>query len=269
MPTAQLRDVAVNYQTAGSGEPVVLIPGFATSLRLWDHQVEPVSNHYQCVRYDLRGQGESSAPAEGYATADFAEDLRLLMEHLNLSRSHLVAASMGGAIAIHLALEHPELVRSLTLAGAVVDGFAGWSEDYTRRLKRARKIARTEGVQAAMGDWMTHPFFTGTRDAPDLTRNVMQYSGAGWLTNVRAPEGAATDFARLVEIEKPTLVVVGEGDVDPCHAIAEEIATHVRSARRVVIKGAGHLVGWDNPDEFNRVLLDFLGAYPHPKPEHP
>lgn len=54
MPTVQLRDVAVNYQIAGSGEPVVFIPGFATSLRLWDRQIESVSNSYRCVRYDLR-----------------------------------------------------------------------------------------------------------------------------------------------------------------------------------------------------------------------
>jgi len=258
MPSVALGPVDLFYETAGSGEPVIFIPGFATNLHLWDHQVEPVSRHFRCVRFDLRGQGRSSAPAEGYATADFAKDLQDLMEHLNLARSHLVAASMGGAIAVHLALEHPELVRSLTLAGAVVDGFTDWPDDFTARLRHARKLAKTEGVDSALTDWKTHPFFLRTRDAGGFFKSVLQYSGAGWLTPVRAPNAPTTDFARLVEIEKPTLVVVGDSDVDPCQELAKELAARVRNARRVVIPSAGHLPCWDQPDAFNRALLEFL-----------
>lgn len=265
MPSVQLRHVQINYQAAGSGDPVVLIPAFATSLHLWDNQVEPVSRRYRCLRYDLRGQGESSAPQEGYSTEDFAEDLRLLIEHLNLPRSHLVAASMGGAIAVHFALEHPELVRSLTLAGAVIDGFEGWDEEYGKRLRRARKIAQTEGVEPAIRDWMTHPFFGATRDMAHFAKTAVRYSGAGWLTSVRSPKGPRTDFSRLMEIEKPTLVVVGDADVDPCRRMAEALQKHVRTARMAVIKGAGHLPCWDQPQEFNRVLLEFLDGQPHPK----
>lgn len=265
MPSVQLRDVVVHYQIAGSGEPVMLIPGFATSLRLWDNQVEPLSRRYRCVRYDLRGQGESSAPREGYSTENHAEDLRLLIEHLNLPRAHLVAASMGGAIAVRFALEHPELVRSLTLAGAVVDGFEGWDEEFGQRLRRARKIAQTEGVEAAVKDWLTHPFFAATRDVANFAKTAVRYSGAGWLTSVRAPKGATSDFSRLVEIEKPTLVVVGEADVDPCRQMADEVKRRVPTARTAVIKGAGHLPCWDQPDEFNRVLLEFLDSLGHPK----
>ena len=269
MPKVELGAVTVNYQMAGSGEPVILIPGFATNMHLWDGQVEPISRHFCCLRYDLRGHGESSAPSEGYATSDYAEDLRLLIEHLNLSRAHLVAASMGGAIAVHLALEHPELVRSLTLAGAVVDGFEGWGEEYGSRLRRARKLAQTEGTEAALKDWLTHPFFGATRDASAFARSVVRYSGAGWLTPVRTPKGPTTDFGRLVEIEKPTLVVVGEKDVDPCRAIAQELAARVRNAKTVVIKGAGHLPAWDEPQEFNGVLLEFLGGHTRAVPPKP
>lgn len=254
----QLGAVEVNYQLAGSGEPVVLVPGFATSLHLWDHQVEPLSRRYRCLRYDLRGQGESSAPPGGYSTEDHAEDLRLLLEHLNLPRAHLVAASMGGAVAVHIALERPELVRSLTLAGAVVDGFLGWQDEYGLRLRRARKIAQTEGVEAALKDWLGHPFFGATRDLADFGRTVVRYSGAGWLTSARPPKAQGSDFSRLSEIEKPVLVVVGEKDVDPCRAIAEEMRQRIPKARVALIKGAGHLPCWDRPEDFNRVLLEFL-----------
>jgi pimeloyl-ACP methyl ester carboxylesterase len=258
--------VELYYESAGSGQPVVFIPGFATNLHLWDHQVEPVSRKFRCVRFDLRGQGKSSAPPDGYGTADFSADLQGLVEHLNLARCHLVAASMGGAIAVHVALEHPELVRSLTLAGAVVDGFTGWPEDFGARLRQARKLAKTEGVDSAISDWKTHPFFAKTRDTGGFFKTVLQYSGAGWLSSPRAPASLTTDFARLVEIEKPTLVVVGDSDVDPCQELARELATRVRNARRVVIPSAGHLPCWDQPEAFNRALLDFLSenAATHP-----
>ncbi len=255
-----LGEVEVNYQLAGSGEPVVLVPGFATSLHLWDNQVEPLSRRYRCLRYDLRGQGESSAPKEGYSTQDHVEDLRLLIEHLNLPRAHLVAASMGGAVAVHCALERPDLVRSLTLAGAVVDGFEGWEDEYGLRLRRARTIAQTDGVEAALRDWMGHPFFGATRDLTNFARTVVRYSGAGWLTSVRPSRAPRSDFSRLSEIEKPVLIVVGEKDVDPCRRIAEELRKRIPKARGAVIKSAGHLPCWDRPEDFNRLLLEFLEA---------
>jgi|SRR5690349_7761415 len=258
MPYAELNGVRVNYQLAGSGEPVVLIPGFTTSLHLWHNQVEPLSRRYRTLTFDLRGHGDSSAPADGYGTSDYADDLRQLVEHLNLPRAHLVGASLGGAIAVHLALTRPDLVRSLTLAGAVIDGFEGWDEEYGARLRRARKIAQTESVEAAVKDWLTHPFFRATRDVAEFAKTAVRYSGAGWLSNARAPKAPVSDFARLVEIEVPTLVVVGEADVDPCLATAKALAARAQHARMVLVKGAGHLPAWDNPEEFNRVLLEFL-----------
>jgi 3-oxoadipate enol-lactonase len=257
--------VSVRYEVAGEGTPVVFVPGFATNLHLFDHQAGPVSKRYRSVRFDLRGHGQSSAPPEGYSTADYSQDIVALMEHLNLGRAHLVAASMGGGIAVHLALRRPELVRSLVLAGAVVDGFEGWSEDFGVRLRRARKLARTEGVDAAVADWKTHPFFAATRDLTAFFREVLEYSGASWLQTTWPAPAPQSDFARLAELEKPTLVVVGEKDVEPCLRLAEEIARTVPGARRVVIPSAGHLPCWDKPEEFNRLLLEFLAGQEPPR----
>lgn len=263
MPSVDLGGVSIRYDVKGDGETVLFVPGFATNLHLFDHQAGPVSKRYRAVRFDLRGHGKSSAPPEGYSTSDYARDVVALVDHLNLGRCHLVAASMGGGIAVHLALRHPELVRSLVLAGAVVDGFEGWGDDFRSRLRRVRKIARSDGVDAAVGDWKTHPFFSATRDMGAFFREVLEFSGASWLQNSWPAAEARSDFSRLGELEKPTLVVVGERDVDPCKQIAVELARMVPGARRVVIKGAGHLPCWDAPDEFNRLLLEFLAAQGH------
>jgi 3-oxoadipate enol-lactonase len=117
-----------------------------------------------------------------------------------------------------------------------------------------------------MTDWKTHPFFARTRDTGGFFKNVLQYSGAGWLSNIRAAKVLTTDFARLVEIEKPMLVVVGDCDVDPYQELARQLATRVRNAKRVVIPAAGHLPCWDQPDAFNRALLDFLNDHAASQP---
>ena len=268
MPAAEVNGVRINYQSAGSGEPVVFVPGFVTSLRLFDGQMEPVSREYHAVRYDLRGQGESSAPEEGYATSDHAADLGALIEHLNLSRVHLVGASLGGAVAVHYALEHPERVRSLTLAGAVVDGFPGWPSDYQERLRAAKKLARSESPEAALKAWLTHPFFAATRDLPALAASVVRASGAVWLSGARGEGSPRSDWSRLAELAPPLLVVEGEREVAPVQKIAESLKGSVRGASYQLIKGAGHLPSWDAPEDFTRVLLDFLDHQRHRAAAH-
>lgn len=258
MPHADLPGVSLHYELAGEGEPVVLVPGFVTTLRLFDGQMEALSRGHRAVRYDLRGQGESSAPADGYAVSDHARDLGALIEHLNLERVHLVGASLGGAIALHFALDYPQQVRSLTLAGAVVDGFSGWPPEYLDRLRRTRKLARAEGPDAAMAEWLTHPFFGATVDMPRLAKTAVRAAGAVWTGSARGAEGGRSDFERLEEVAAPALVVVGSREVEPVQQIASALRTRVPGAVYHEVEGAGHLPAWDRPAEFTRLLLDFL-----------
>jgi 3-oxoadipate enol-lactonase len=260
MPHADLEGVSLHYQLAGQGEPVVLVPGFVTTLRLYDGQMEELSRHHRTIRYDLRGQGESSAPTDGYAVDDHARDLGRLIDHLNLPRVHLVGASLGGAIALHFALAHPESVRSLTLAGAVVDGYPDWPAEYTDRLRRARKLAKSDGPDAALKDWLTHPFFAGTRELPLLAGLAVRAAAPVWTGAAKGPEADRTDWQRLAELAPPTQVLVGEADVQPVQKIAAGLKAAVPRVSFHTVAGAAHLPAWDRPEEFNRLLLEFLAG---------
>ena len=260
MRTADLGKARIHYETVGRGPHVLLIPGFATNFHLFDGQVDALSAKHTVTRYDLRGQGKSSAPAAGYSTQEHVGDLAGLMGHLGVTRAHLVGASMGGAVAVRAALEHPDLVASLALAGAVVDGFSAWSDDFVQRLRRARKLAQSEGVAPALVDWKQHPFFGATRDREAFFARVLEYSGAGWLDNTKPARAGPSDFDRLPQIKAPTLAVVGSRDVEACKVIAREVGQRVPGARFAEVAGAGHLVPWDAPDEFNRALLGFLAG---------
>jgi pimeloyl-ACP methyl ester carboxylesterase len=118
MPKVFLNGVTLHYQRLiGDGPELVLLHGFATNLAFWYFRIAPLLARDFCLTlYDLRGHGQSDMPPSGYTTADMAADLHELLEHLQVSRAHLVGHSYGGAVALHYTVLHPERVASLTLA---------------------------------------------------------------------------------------------------------------------------------------------------------
>src|SRR5262245_57108437 len=110
---ADIPGARLHYEVAGSGEPLVLIHGFTLDMRMWDDQFASLARHFQVVRYDLRGFGKSSMPTtEPYTHAD---DLKALLDCLNIERAHVLGLSMGGSIAINFALNYPAMVDRLVL----------------------------------------------------------------------------------------------------------------------------------------------------------
>jgi pimeloyl-ACP methyl ester carboxylesterase len=120
MQRAQLDGVRLSYLRRGRGPDLVLVHGLATSLAFWFLGImRPLARGHRVMAYDLRGHGRSSMPPAGYTTAQMADDLAALLEHVGADRPvDVVGHSFGGAVAMHLALRHPERVRSLVLADA-------------------------------------------------------------------------------------------------------------------------------------------------------
>src|SRR6266481_8618583 len=120
MPKAVLADVALNYIEAGAGSPVVLVHGMACGWRMWRSQIRALRPHYRTIAYDHRGHGESSAPDDeaAYSQVILADDLAGLIHHLGLAPASVIGLSLGGAVAIELAIRHPALVAALVLVDA-------------------------------------------------------------------------------------------------------------------------------------------------------
>jgi 3-oxoadipate enol-lactonase len=250
------------YDLQGTGPVVVFLHGFSLDLRMWDPQVPAFLSKYRVLRYDLRGFGRSDLP-DPEVPFRSTEDLRRLLLALGLPRVHLVGLSAGGAVALEFAIEHPEIVERLVLVDSARAGFA-WDPKLTEAWDRVEAVARTKGVDAAHPLWLDDGMFGTARKVPELRARleeiVGQYSGWGWLH--ASPREAMDPPAsgRLGEVRAQTLVLVGEDDLPDFHRIAGLLSEGIPSAKLVKVPGAGHMLNMEAPEEFNRLVLEFLDA---------
>ncbi len=253
------------YEIAGEGQPLVLIHGGLVNSGLWNDQFEVFAQHCRVLRYDVRGFGQSKPPTAYYSNHG---DLRDLLDFLGIERATVLGLSMGGGIAIDFALAYPDHTAALIPVAA---GLGGYHSEKTSPLQDELRAAYESGdkpraVELSLRLWTDGPHRTPdqvdaaarekiramtihTFDLPD-TEN--------WLQPLKPP---AID--RLAQIRVPTLFVVGDQDVPDILDICTRIVTTVTKARKAVIAGTAHHLNVEKPDEFNRIVLDFLKSLPH------
>lgn len=262
MPRVTAGEVELAYEDMGSGAPVVLVHGFTLDRRMWETQLPALLGaRYRVVRYDLRGHGESAAPAAGYSSEAHAEDLAQLIEALELPPAHVVGLSLGGSIAAALAEEHPQHVRSITLLDANLPDVP-FSDAFRSTLAGMYRSAQAGDVRGALNDlWLPSRLFQPTSTDPaklaQLQAMVERFSGASFFDS--APPRTGPSIAeRLGEIKAPALVLVGELDLPDFHGFAQTYAEAIGDAQLRTIAGAGHMVNMDAPEAVNEAILAFL-----------
>ena len=247
------------YDVTGTGDPVVFLHGAFMDRRSWDAQLPAFAKRFRVVRYDLRPFGESNRVEKSYSVPD---DLRLLLDHLQIKQAHLVGHSFGGGAALDFALLYPGRVASLTLAAAGPSGFVPPEEE--RKISGAIFAAVKEGDDAILAAWLKHPMWAASQSRPDVMR-ALEASTRRSLSAFRLPfapfiplKPSAID--RLGEVKAPTLVVVGDRDTPGNRQASDVLAKQISGAKLKVIPGADHglPLGW--PDEFNAAVLEFLSA---------
>ncbi len=266
MPLALVNGSTLYYEAQGSGSPLMLVHGFACGLRMWDPQVAAFSARYRVVTYDLRGHGWSDAPeaASAYSQVHSVEDLRGLLLHLGIARAAIGGLSMGGNVALHLAIAHPEIVSALVIAdtGAGSDDPAGW----TGAVLAFAKTLEHGGVEAFADQAMANPLFAryaaqGPEAARFIRSCLMTHRARGLAHTAREvltkrPSIYSLEPA-LRALRVPTLLIVGERD-EPCVPVHRFMAETIPSAQHVVIPGIGHLTNLEATDAFNAALRTFL-----------
>ncbi len=260
MPFAGLNGVRTHFLTEGFGQKTVLvIHGLSPDLRMWDDGIVNGLNRtgYQLVRYDIRGHGESDAPDVGYCYRQYARDAVALFDHLQLERVAVVGLSLGGGIALQLALDAPERVAGAVLIGSSLPG---------RRLSAAREIltrwtdAMHNDGEKAMQVWLKSGLFDPLRHDPKAFEpalvQMQRFSGKPVLQLEADEEPVAVD--RLSELRVPVLTLVGEHDPPDFHAHSEAVAAEAADAERVTIAGAGQCASVEKPQDVLQHILPFL-----------
>jgi 3-oxoadipate enol-lactonase len=223
---------------------VVLLHSALGDSRLWKRQVAALEREHHVVAPDLPGFGENPLPTEPFSYVDFAAGFLPAV---------LVGNSFGGAIALRTALAHPGEVARLALVGS---GLAAW--DWTEAM-RAHFAAEEEAFEASDLDRATElnmEFWVKPEHRDEVA--PQQRRALELQTAHEEPELMWPEQAPLSTLDMPTLVVVGADDHADFQAIAEHLAGGIPNAELVVVPGAGHLVGVDQPDELNALLLEFL-----------
>ena len=259
--TAAINGTTIHYEVRGSGPPVILAHGGGFDHRMWDDQVDELGRSFTLVRYDARGFGRSGS-SEG-SPFQYHEDLAALVRHLGFERVSVVGQSLGGRVAVDLALTHPDLVEKLVLVGP---GLSGWPWDrsaFGSWITRIRDAVRTGDSAGAAEAWLASSYMSPAMERPELQERLRMLARANvrnFFEQTQEPELEPPAFKQLGELRVPILLVIGTRDEAEILKIGDTLQTHVAGIRRVMLEGAGHAPNIEQPERFNRMVLEFLRA---------
>lgn len=260
-------DTLVHFETAGSGPPLVFLHAGVADRRMWDPQFEPFARRFRVVRYDHRGFGKTKSTHTPFMLHD---DLLSVMRCLGIARAALVGCSMGGTTAVDFAIAYPEMVDALVLSGSGLNGWI-WSPEVVKLMTEIVEHVATGDVDGArqLNErlWLDGPRDSETIDPIYRARaralNAEIFRPERWTIQPQPPSPPSSE--RLAEIKAPTLVVIGDCDAPDLHSIANLLVSEIAGSRLVTIRNAAHLPNLEHPEQFNRIVMDFLEAVQHPE----
>ncbi len=257
---APVDGTSLYYEVTGEGPAVALLHGRGADHRMWADQVPVLAARYRVVNYDMRGFGRSAPGENRYSHAD---DLAELLDHLGVPTVVPIGLSLGGGAAVNFAVLHPGRLHGLLAVDSSLGGHA-WSAEFAGIMERMQRTAVESGVEAAKQLMLESPMLNRLESRPEagrLMRAIFKaYSGIQWTRPDLGRPLVPPAIERLGSIVAPTLVIVGEHDMADFHAIADVLATRIPRARKVVMKGLGHVPSMEDPAAFNRLLLEFLDS---------
>jgi len=253
-----LPGVRIFYRdTGGTGVPVVLLHANTGSSRVWEYQIPAfTAKGYRVIAYDRRGWGRTEIDPSGPQPGAGADDLLGLLDQLKLDRVHLVATAGGAFVALDFALSFPQRVRSLTIAnsiGAVQD------EDFVA-LGRRMRPSTFDSLPPEIRE--VGPSYRASN--PEGTQRWVD------LEKISRPPGPAAPaqltknritFALLETLRLPTLLLTGGADMYAPPPVLQLFAARIKGSESVIVPEAGHSTYWEQPEVFNRTVLEFLAKH--------
>jgi 3-oxoadipate enol-lactonase len=257
--TAQAAGARIAWERRGTGAPLLLIHGLGYARWGWEPVADVLAEQHGVVLFDNRGIGESEAPPGPYSVEELACDAVAVLDTADVEKAHVLGTSLGGMVALQLALERPTRVDRLVLA-CTTPGGSG-AAPMPEQTVRLMAEAPTLPADVALRRFVENAFGPN-RDAA-LVDRIMEHrlataqSQAAWMSQAAA--GASFDvWERVGDVRAPTLVLTGDADnvVDPRNS--ELLAQQIPGARLEVFEGAGHLFFWEHPRRFVDVVTEFL-----------
>ena len=244
MRNAELPGGRIQYEDSGGegsgeGSPVVFLHAGSGSSRMWEHQIP-----------DFTAAGYRFIAPDRHAEGAAVDDLEALAEHLGLDRFHLVGTAAGGIVAVDYALAFPQRLRSLVVANSIVGVQDEEYLEMTRRLRPAPEFNAIPAEIRELGPSYRAANPEGTRRWKELARHSSPQATRNHIT-----------FAALETIRIPTLLLTGDADLYTPPSVLRLFAARFPSCESLVIPECGHSAFWEQPELFNRAVLDFLSNH--------
>ena len=256
----QANDIQINYELSGRDDaPVVMLShSLASSLVMWNPQLDVLESKFKVLRYDTRGHGDSDAPEGKYTLELLAADAVALLDALGIDAVNFVGLSMGGMIGQNLALDHGNRLKSLTLCdtAAVMPDEA--QPIWQQRIAAAREKGLQDQVAETLERWFTPEYLSQNSPRVELIRRqILATPVAGYIGCSEAIRDL-DNLKRLSEINLPTLIMVGEEDPGTPVAASEAMQERIDGSELVVLPAARHLSNIEQSGAFNEALMGFL-----------
>jgi len=249
-----INGIKIHYKVEGQGKPLLLIGGFDSSLQTWGRQSSVFKNYFKVITFDARGTGRSSRPSGPYTIIAMATDVIGLLDSLKIKKAHILGVSLGGLVAQEVVLQFPERVGKLVLATTFAN------------------ISEASGPTPEIFRIMKLPFFRMLDGMAELMLNRRLYRlmllPVAFVKNrlacrpaILSKSKAAYQFdstSRLPCIKEPTLVLTGTADRVILPSSSDKLATLIPGSKLVKVEGKSHVFFIENPDVFNRIVLNFL-----------
>lgn len=260
MPKIKIGDIQINYEIHGKGEPLVMIRGYSSSLKMWLFQVPDFSKEFRVVLFDNRGAGETDKPDIPYSIRMFAEDTTGLMDALEIDSAHILGISMGGMIAQEIALNYPKRVKKLVLCATTVGAHGvNASPEIISKLVRDPNMSEEEFYRRMVPVIVAKDILENRKDLVEKVFQMYVENAAPEYANRHQIEAVMffDSYDLIPRIKVPTLVLQGVDDVLIPPENARILAERIPNAKLVFIEG-GHLYNMEYPEEFNREVINFL-----------
>jgi 3-oxoadipate enol-lactonase len=257
-----INGINIGYSDLGTGTSLVFLHAFPLNRTMWKPQEEALSRQCRVITMDLRGHGESDAPLWRFTLEQYADDVAGLLDQLSIQRAVLIGLSMGGYVGFAFYRKYAQRVHGLVLADTRAQ--ADTEEARTSRFDMAQTAFR-KGPDA-VADIMIPKLFgaTSLKSKPELIakirRMIESNEVSGMIVDSIAMADRPDSLSLLPRITCPTLVIVGEEDQATPPAEAERIAKGIPGAKLSVIGGAGHLTNLEQPEQFNKLIGEFVAG---------
>ncbi|MDX1993956.1 MAG: 2-succinyl-6-hydroxy-2,4-cyclohexadiene-1-carboxylate synthase [bacterium] len=259
----------MNYHTEqfGAGQPLLLLHGFSGSGADWEPFLPAFASHFHVLTVDLPGHGKADSPHDltAYRMENTARDLIALLDSLHIEKTHLLGYSMGGRLALFLALTYPERFLSLILESAS-PGLQTEAERQARIVSDETLAAQIEqnGIEWFADYWANIPLFASQKSLPAEIQNRLREkrlaNNTQGLANSLRAMGTGMQpslWERLGELQIPVLLIAGERDIKFV-TINQQMQPHIANAQLSIIPEAGHTVHLEQPEPFTNIVTQFL-----------